>query len=279
MRKFLILALALILSTVNCAFANDKEENKFPKNQEVSYIEDEEGVYVIKIKASKLKDELKPYVVEELMTTRELYDQNEFTLVVNGGFFDGKNKKTVSFVVINGETVADPNNNENLIENKYLEPYLDKILNRSELRAYDFQGHTVYDITTHSEPVPVNCQMKHSLQAGPQLVPELRLEEELFILKDEEGKVISERASSLHKYARTAVGIKDNDVYIFIATDKAPKTLEEMAELAKKFKMEKALALDGGGSTSIDFGDLHIITEKNDTDQTGRKVKSFLIIP
>ena len=279
MKKLFILFFALILCSINLVLANDKEEINFPKRQAISYFQDEEGVYVFKIQTAKLKEEVKPFVSDGLMTTQQVYDDNKFTLVVNGGFFDGKNKKTVSFVVINGETAADPNNNENLIGNKYLEPYMEKILNRSELRIYDFQGYSVYDITPHSEPVPINCTLKHSLQAGPMLVPQLRLEEEFFILKDENGKIISESASALHRFARTAVGIKDNNVYIFIATDKAPKNLEEMAELAKKYKMEKALALDGGGSTSIDFENLHIITKTSDTVETGRKVKSFLIIP
>lgn len=279
MKKLFIFLFALILCSSNAVFANQNEDIKFPKRQAVTYLEDEEGVYVFKIQTSKLKEELKPYVSNDLITTRQLYDDQKFTLVVNAGFFDGKNKKTVSYVVIDGKTVADPTDNENLIGNKYLEPYMDKILNRSELRIYDFQGHNVYDITPHSEPVPVNCTLKHSLQAGPMLFPELRLEEEFFILKDENGKIISESASALHRFARTAVGIKDNDLYIIIATDKAPKTLEEMAEIAKKYKMEKTLGLDGGGSTSIDFGDIHIITKTSDTVETGRKVKSFLVIP
>ncbi len=279
MKKLLIFLFALILCSANTNFANASEGIQFFKRQAVSYFEEEDGFYIFKIQTSKLNNELKPFVALDLITTHQLYDEKKLTLVVNGGFFDGKNKKTVSYVVIDGETVANPTDNENLIDNKYLEPYMEKILNRSELRIYDFQGHNVYDITPHSEPVPVNCTLKHSLQAGPMLVPELRLEEEFFVLKDENGKIISESASALHRYARTAVGIKDNDLYIFIATDKAPKNLEEMAEIAKKYKMEKALGLDGGGSTSIDFEDIHIITKTTDTVETGRKVKSFLIIP
>ena len=279
MKKFIILFLSIVLFSMNNTFANVKEEAKFSKRQAISYIEDEPGVYVVKIHTPKLKEEVKPYVSVDLVTTKQVFDEQKYTLVVNGGFFDLKNKKTVSFVVIDGETVADPNDNENLIGNKYLEQYLDKILDRSELRIYNFQGHDVFDITPHSESVPVNCTLKHSIQAGPMLVPDLRLEEEFFIIKDEEGKIISESASALHKYARTAVGIKENDLYIFIATSKAPKSLPEMADLAKKYDMEKALAFDGGGSTSFDFGDLHITTTKSDTPDVVRKVKSFLIIP
>lgn len=276
--KKLFSLLCLFFLLMGFAYS-DTEEIKFPRRHAVSYVEDSEGVYVVKINTQKLKEEIKPFLSIDLVTTRTLFDDQKYTLVVNGGFFDGKNKKTVSYVVIDGEMAANPQNNENLTGNKYLEPYMEKILNRSEFRIYDFQGHRVYDIVPHNTAVPVNCTLRHSLQAGPMLVPELRLEEEFFIVKDENGKIISESASALHKYARTAVGIKDNDVYIFIATDKSPMTLKDMSELAKKYGMEKALGLDGGGSTSIDFADLHIITKTSDTQDTGRKVKSFLIIP
>lgn len=279
MKKNFAFLFLFSLLTLPVFASKESDEIKFPRWQAISYLEDSEGVYVIKINTHKLKSEIKPFLSIDLTTSRTLFDDQKYTLVVNGGFFDGKNKKTVSYVVIDGELAANPQNNENLTGNKYLEPYMEKILNRSELRVYDFQGHSVYDIVPHYTSVPVNCTLKHSLQAGPMLLPELRLEEEFFIVKDENGKIISESASSLHKFARTAVGIKDNDVYIFIATDKAPMTLQEMSDLAKKYGMEKALGLDGGGSTSVDFADLHIITKTSDTQDTGRKVKSFLIIP
>ena len=64
-------------------------------------------------------------------------------------------------------------------------------------------------------------------------------------------------------------------VYLFIATKDAPMTLEELADLTRKWGMEKAMAFDGGGSTSFDAQELHIISDKDDT---ARKVKSFLIL-
>ena len=52
-------------------------------------------------------------------------------------------------------------------------------------------------------------------------------------------------------------------------------TLEEVADLTRKWGMEKAMAFDGGGSTSFDTQELHIISEK---DNQARKLKSFLIL-
>ena len=91
----------------------------------------------------------------------------------------------------------------------------------------------------------------------------------------QDGKIISESASSLHKYARTAIGIRDNNVYLFIITNKNPMTLEEVSNLTRKWGMEKSMAFDGGGSTSFDSKELHIVSEK---DNEARNLKSFLIL-
>lgn len=238
-------------------------------------VQDPNGVYVVEINTLKTKNKLMPYVVDGLETNYDVFKSTGARLVVNAGFFDPKNKKTVSYVTMNQEVVLDPKTNENLMGNKALEPYMGKILNRSEFRILeDSKGKLVYDIASHDEKPEDGYSVKHSIQAGPLLFPELRLEEEFFVLK-RDGKIISESASSLHKYARTAIGIKDNNVYLFIVTNDAPMTLEELSDLTRKWGMEKAMAFDGGGSTSFDVQELHIISEK---DNQARKLKSFLIL-
>lgn len=238
-------------------------------------IQDPDGVYIIEITTSKAKNRILPYYVKELKTNKEVYEETGARLVVNAGFFDPKNQKTVSYVIINGQVVQNPQNNENLMGNEALQPFLDKILNRSEFRVLeDDKGRLLYDIAPHKEPAPEGYIIKHSIQGGPALFPELRLEEEFFVLV-RNGKIVSESASALHKYARTAIGIRENNVYIFIITKEMPMTLEEVADLARKWGMEKAMAFDGGGSTSFDSQELHIVSEKDDT---ARRVKSFLIL-
>ncbi|MCD7740220.1 MAG: phosphodiester glycosidase family protein, partial [Candidatus Gastranaerophilales bacterium] len=129
-------------------------------------------------------------------------------------------------------------------------------------------------ITSHNDKIPENYTLKHSIQGGPLLFPDLRLEEEFFVLI-RDGKIVSDSASALHKYARTAIGIKENKVYIFIVTNESPMTLKELADLTQKWGIEKSMAFDGGGSTSFDSKELHIISEKNNQE---RKLKSFLIL-
>ena len=132
----------------------------------------------------------------------------------------------------------------------------------------------MYDIAHHNDPIQEGYTIKHSIQAGPMLFPDLKLEEEFFVLV-KNGKIVSESASALHRYARTAIGIRENNVYLFIVTKEAPMTLEELADLARKWGMEKSMGFDGGGSTSFDSQELHIISEKDDI---ARKLKSFLIL-
>ncbi len=238
-------------------------------------IQDPDGVYIVEITTSKVKNRFLPYYVKELKTNKEVYEETGARFVVNAGFFDPKNQKSVSYVTINGQVVLNPENNENLMNNEALKPFLDKILNRSEFRVLeDDKGRLLYDIAPHNDEVPEGYTIKHSVQGGPALFPDLRLEEEFFVLV-RDGKIVSQSASALHKYARTAIGIKENNVYLFLITNSAPMTLEEVADLARKWGMEKAMAFDGGGSTSFDSQELHIISDKDDT---ARRVKSFLIL-
>lgn len=238
-------------------------------------IQDPSGVYVVEINTAKAKNKLVPYYVQDLKTNLEVYNETGARLVVNAGFFDPKNMKTVSYVTINGQVVLNPELNENLMQNETLKPYMDKILNRSEFRVLENEeGLLLYDIASHNDAPPDGYHIKHAIQAGPMLFPDLRLEEEFFVLV-KNGKVISESASALHKYARTAIGVRDKYVYLFIVTNEAPMNLQEVGDLARKWGCQKAMAFDGGGSTSFDARELHIISEKDDT---ARKLKSFLIL-
>lgn len=242
-------------------------------------VENINGIYFIKITPALLKGELKPYYVWHLTTNRDVYDQTGARLVVNSGFFDPRNEQTVSYLTLNGKVVLNPQINKNLMGNKHLQPYMDKILNRSEFRVLKStaNGKLKYDIAPHNAKAPEGYEVLHAMQGGPALLPKLRLDEEFFVLTDKSGKIISQSASSLSKYARTLIAIKGEDIYFVIATTEHPVSLPEAAEILKKAGMEKAMAFDGGGSVSVDFRDknLHIISDK---DQTARKLKSFMIV-
>ncbi len=237
-----------------------------------------DGIYTIKINTSNLKGELRPHYVVNLTTNKEVMEQTNARFVVNAGFFDPKNHQTTSYLTQDGKLILNPNNNSHLINNKHLKPYLDKIFNRSEMRVLKNveNGKLKYDIALHNDKIPEGYTLLHAIQGGPGLVPDLRLEEEFFVLSKPDG-TIEQRSSSLSKYARTLVGIKNNNVYFVVATKEHPISLPEASDLMKAAGFEKAMAYDGGGSVSLDFKDdnIHVVSENS---ENGRKLKSFWII-
>lgn len=279
-KLFLSILMLTLAFTITAADAKENIQPKANVNQhksqckDITVTEKIPGVYVVKINTAILKGELKPHFVVHLTTNNDVYNETKARLVVNAGFFDPKNEQTISYLTLNGNMFLDPHRNSNLMNNEVLKPYMDKILNRSEFRIYESNGKLKYDITPHNTPVPEGLKLKHAVQGGPALLPDTRLEEEFFVLK-KDGKIISQSASSLLKYARTIIGIKENNVYIVIVTTKTPMTLPEVAEFGKTLGLEKMMAFDGGGSTSFDYENYHIVSEK---DETARKLKSFLII-
>ncbi len=65
--------------------------------------------------------------------------------------------------------------------------------------------------------------------------------------------------------------------HILIFSNNARKTIPEVAIICRNLGFEKAMAFDGGSSTSLDYEDIHIISTQY-TGDTGRKLKSFMIV-
>ena len=108
------------------------------------------------------------------------------------------------------------------------------------------------------------------------ILPQMQLEEEFFIVKDAEGNVVRESASVLHKVARTIIGLKDNNIHLLIITDKNPMTMYEVQDLCKKLGLDRAMAFNGGSSTSLNYK--NSIDVVSNSDGGGRMLKSFLLI-
>jgi len=148
----------------------------------IEFSNDDYGIFVFKIDTKKYGDKIKPFMAPVLTTPKKVYDDNCFDLVVNGGFFDVKNGKTVSYVVIDEMMVGNVRNYPELTANLEREGRLEKVLSRGELRIYQKNKKLKFDITYHDEPVPKGYILKHSLQAGPILAPEMDLEKEGFVV-------------------------------------------------------------------------------------------------
>lgn len=264
--------LKVILMAVTMAFS-PAEEAQVPY---VRFYNPMDGIYMVKVN-NATDYIIEPIVANELISAKDVYEQDKtMKTLINGGFFDPINGKTISYVVKNKEVIANPLENERLVENPELQPHMDKILNRGEFRFIKCENNVKkYDIAYHNDAVEQGCEIEHSIQAGPILDDRMDLEKEYFIALDENNEIIRDSIGVNKKLARSAIGIRKNDVYLFVVTNENPMTIDELSAFLKKKKMEKALAFDGGSSTSFENGGVSVVSTE---DEQGRKVKSFLTV-
>lgn len=264
MKKILLLLLLFFLGSAS--FAEEPVEINF-----------DDGIYHIILHGEKVKKKIRFISSESLVTNKEIHNATDAILTVNAGFFDPNNQKTISYITNDYVTSEDPYFNENLLSNPVLRKNLDKILNRTEFRILECNDEKPkyrYEIVPHKSPTTFGCIIKTAAQGGPLIVPELRLEEEFFVVK-KDGEVIRESGSVLQKTSRTIVGLKDGEAHILIITDAHPMDMYEVQEYCKKLGFERAMAFDGGSSTSLNYKDeIEVISTKG--DGAGRSLKSFM---
>lgn len=248
--------------------------NAFAK-EEIEFQNPQAGVYIFKINTKKYGDKIKPYMSTKLKTPRKIYKDNCVHLVVNGGFFDMENGKSVSYVVINNEEVSEINKNITFLEQIKSENRLENVLNRGELRILENKrGKLKFDIAFHNDPVKKGYKIKHSLQAGPIMLPTMDLVQEGFV-KYEEGMVKFQSADVLKRRERTAIGLKGKYLYIILFTKEHKADINELKNyIQKELKIKRALAFDGGLSTAFNYKNLSV----GSVGKYQRRVKSFLII-
>ena len=245
-------------------------------------ITNDKGLYIIRIPKER-NAKVRPYVTKTLTYNKDVFAQTGAELVINAGYFDPNNKATTSYVMIDKKMVLDPTTNTSLMNNNALYPHLDTILNRTEFRVLNCHGETRYDIAAHRAKAPFRCEIVHSVQAGPMIYPDLKLSREYFVTKDENGNVTRDSITALKKCARTAIGLKDGDIYIIIANIYHKLTLPALYKVCEDLGLEKAMNFDGGGSTSLNYKGTDNPQYKNfeitsDKNKNARKLKSFLVI-
>ena len=269
MKKFL--SLIVIVVSISAAYAASSIN-----------IDYDDGIYHIVLSGDKIKKQVQFVSSPTLITNKEAHASAQSLLTINTGFFDPQNQKTISYIVYDGQTVEDPVFNENILSNPVLRKNLSKVLNRTEFRILDCDSKLKYEIAPHNSRTDFLCSVKTSAQGGPQLLPNLRLEEEFFIVKDKEGNIIRESASVLHKTPRTLIGIKnlengEQEAHIFIVTKEHPMDIYEARDLCAGYNLDSAMAFDGGSSTSLNYKNINV-TSVQETGDTGRALKSFMII-
>ena len=263
MKKILFLFLSLLLVT-NTALAGGID---------VTY---DDGIYHIVLSGEKIKKRINFISSESLITNKEAHQRTKSKLTINAGYFDPANQKSMSYIVTDRVTMEDPQFNESILYNPVLRKNLDKILNRTEFRILECdRGEYRYEIVPHKSSVDFGCAIVTSAQGGPLVYPQLRLEEEFFVVK-KDGEVVRESCSVLHKTSRKINGIKNGEINILIITDKHPMDLYEVHDYVKKLGWDRAMAFDGGSSTSMNYLDKYNVTSVGDGG--GRSLKSFMIV-
>jgi len=224
-------------------------------------------------------------IAAKTQTVEEFAASTQAIAVLNGGFFDPQNQKSTSVVFQNGQQVAKPEDNDRLMNNPDLLPYLDKILNRSEFRRYRCGAEIRYDIVLRQQLPPPDCQLQDALGAGPQLLPFSTSEPEGF-LASQNGKVIRDAVGYNQPNARSAIGITDDGSIIwFLVAQRADApsdsglSLPDLTNFMKKMGVEKALNLDGGSSSSMFFQGETFYGKVDSSGQAiARRVKSALLV-
>jgi exopolysaccharide biosynthesis protein len=196
-------------------------------------------------------------LTDEVKSVEEFAKNSGGIAVLNAGFFDPKNQETTSYIIQDGKITADPRQNDRLMDNPDLQPYLQQILNRSEWRQYQCQEKTRYTIAFHQAPIPSGCQLVNSVGGGPRLLPDLTAETEAFITY-QKGQIVRDALGFNRRNARTAIGITRTGhlIWVMVAQktekpDDSGMSLPELANFLRSLGVVEALNLDGGSSSSF----------------------------
>jgi exopolysaccharide biosynthesis protein len=226
---------------------------------------------------------IRPFLAQTVQTVEQVAAKTKAIAVINAGFFDPINQKTTSTVIVDGREVASPKDNERLIKNPNLSPYLSAILNRSEFRIYQCGPQVQYKIELHSAPILGGCRLAQAMGGGPQLLPKNTSQQEGFT-DYAKGEQIRDAIGGAQPNARSAIGLKPDGsvVWVMVAQTKAQPsgmTLDELASFIKGLGVESALNLDGGTSSSLYVQDKAIYGKRDKADQPiKRTVKSVLLL-
>ena len=209
--------------------------------------------------------------------------QHSAIAVINGGFFDPANQQSTSYIISQGKQVADPQQNDRLMDNPDLAPYLEKILDRSEFRRYQCGELFQYAIARHQTPPPSECQLLNALGGGPRLLPTLDLVQEGF-WDEANGTVIRDSLGSRQPNARSAIGLTADGSVIFVMVAQTPAanaglSLPALAEFMRTLGVKTAMNLDGGSSSSLYYKGKTVYGKLDDAGSpVKRPVKSVLLV-
>lgn len=280
-KLFLSLMLGALFSSLICLSASSKEsqtniktiENLPAMSQDIEQLERvkiKKGINYYKVRFQSLIAHLVhadlnrgnwnliPLVSDKRRKTSQFLEQENCLVAINAGYFNMTDGYSASFVTRSGKELANPKLNKALVGNERLKLYLGKIFNRHELRVYkDQRGRIIPRIMPHNSEFKAKMQLQSSIQAGPQLLPEITSKEGAFLRSSKGGKVVDSIGTKL-KAARSAIGILEDNSVILVCIEGARTkefakgaNLSQLRDLLKKLGCVSALNFDGGTSTSL----------------------------
>jgi hypothetical protein len=226
---------------------------------------------------------IRPFLAQTTLTVEQVAAKTKAIAVINAGFFDPINQKTTSTIAIDGQIVASPKDNERLVNNSKLSPYLSAILNRSEFRIYQCGSRVQYGIEFRSAPIPRGCLLSQAVGGGPQLLPKNTSQQEGFTAYAK-GELIRDAIGGAQPNARSAIGLKPDGSVVWVmvaqtAAQSSGMTLDALAGFMKRLGVTSALNLDGGTSSSLYVRDKAIYGKRDEAGQPiKRAVKSALLL-
>lgn len=164
---------------------------------------------------------------------------------INGGYFNHSDGWPVSRVVAGGVALTDPAGNQALTGNPVLKPFLGTILGE---RSAWFAGPTGWAVAGWDRPP---AGFRDALQAGPALLPAVRLDAEKFVLRDARGRVTRDGIGSSAPAARSGLGLKPDGSMVWLVAGKPGVTIAGLAAAFARLGCTAALALDGGSSSTL----------------------------
>jgi hypothetical protein len=253
------------IDTVEAAWKKIPVKQFLDRAKELRYCEIEEPnhtkVNLIVVPINK-NFEIRPVLNAKTCPTSESAAKEGALASINGSYFNLQGRSSTgastAYITINGQLVCNPKENDGLTKNPKLKPFLNQIYDRSELRFIaDSKGKIMVRIQSHSEPVPEGFTLKHSIQAGPRLLPAITAKEEAFLRSEPDGSQ-TDSIGCLKTAGRTAVGITPDDRLILVcvagprqAEFSAGMTLVQLAAFMRKLGCVSALNFDGGTSTTM----------------------------
>lgn len=215
-------------------------------------------VHLIVIDIDSTNWDLRPAVNATVDTTTHSGQSRSAAATINGGYFGLADGASVSYVVVDGKEEASPRRNPSLQVNPAISGTTrNAIYNRSEFRILvSGDGTNQVVVAHHDQPIPAGYKLLHSLQAGPRLLPELTVEKEAFVRK-ENGKTV-DVIRSRQMVARTAFGVTSDRRVLLVCVEggeeqqgKGGATLLQLRQLMLDLGAVEALNLDGGSSSTM----------------------------